>query len=126
MQGQDSYRERKMVPTHACWCYRPCRPYDNRLHLWGGASGHTYALTCQADGITDIDVVVIREGKKRGHAGCLSKEAYGIHLDLSHECPYFHIAVLQFKSFEEPVEPESPHARRLDEERSVRILTKKE
>jgi hypothetical protein len=32
-------------------------------NLWGGASGHTYAFTRQADGTTDIDVVVIREGK---------------------------------------------------------------
>jgi hypothetical protein len=30
-------------------------------NLWGGASGHTF--TRQADGTTDIDVVVIREGK---------------------------------------------------------------
>jgi len=32
-------------------------------NLWGGASGYTYAFTRQADGTTDIDVVVIREGK---------------------------------------------------------------
>ena len=32
-------------------------------NVWGGASGHTYTFTRQRDGTTDIDVVVIREGK---------------------------------------------------------------
>jgi hypothetical protein len=32
-------------------------------NVWGGASGHTYTLTPQEDGTTDIDAVVIREGK---------------------------------------------------------------
>jgi hypothetical protein len=32
-------------------------------NLWGGASGHTYTFTRQPDGTTDIDVVVVREGK---------------------------------------------------------------
>jgi len=32
-------------------------------NLWGGASGHTYIFTRRPDGATDIDVVVIREGK---------------------------------------------------------------
>ena len=32
-------------------------------NLWGGASGHTYTFTRNADGKTDIDVVIIREGK---------------------------------------------------------------
>lgn len=32
-------------------------------NVWGGASGHTYAFTRQPNGTTDIDVVVIREGK---------------------------------------------------------------
>ena len=32
-------------------------------NLWGGASGHTYTFTRQANGKTDIDVVVVREGK---------------------------------------------------------------
>jgi hypothetical protein len=32
-------------------------------NLWGGASGHTYTLTPQPNGTTDIDVVVVREGK---------------------------------------------------------------
>jgi len=32
-------------------------------NLFGGASGHTYTLTPQPDGTTDIDVVLIRQGK---------------------------------------------------------------
>jgi hypothetical protein len=32
-------------------------------NIWGGASSHTYTLTPQPDGSTDIDVVVVREGK---------------------------------------------------------------
>jgi putative IMPACT (imprinted ancient) family translation regulator len=31
--------------------------------VWGGASGHTYTLTRQPDGLTNIDVDVVREGK---------------------------------------------------------------
>lgn len=30
---------------------------------WGGASGHTYTLSAKPDGTTDIDVVVVRDGK---------------------------------------------------------------
>jgi hypothetical protein len=32
-------------------------------NIWGGASGHTYSFTRQPDGKTDIDVVVVRDGK---------------------------------------------------------------
>ena len=32
-------------------------------NIWGGASGHEYSFTRHADGTTDIDVVVVREGK---------------------------------------------------------------
>ncbi|MFD1812489.1 hypothetical protein [Rhodococcus gannanensis] len=32
-------------------------------NLWGGASGHTYTLTQQPGGTTDIDVDVVRDGK---------------------------------------------------------------
>ena len=32
-------------------------------NLWGGHSGHTYTLTPRPDGITDVDAVVVREGK---------------------------------------------------------------
>ncbi|WP_328394182.1 hypothetical protein [Nocardia sp. NBC_00416] len=38
-------------------------------NLWGGSSGHTYTFTVRPDGKTDIDVVVVREGKNlRGRA----------------------------------------------------------
>lgn len=32
-------------------------------NVWGGASGHTYTFTRRPDGMTAIDVVVVREGK---------------------------------------------------------------
>ncbi|MDI2124713.1 hypothetical protein [Yinghuangia seranimata] len=32
-------------------------------NLWGGASGHTYTFTPLPDGSTQLDVVVVREGK---------------------------------------------------------------
>lgn len=32
-------------------------------NTWGGRSGHTYRLTPQPDGTTEIDVVVVRDGK---------------------------------------------------------------
>ena len=32
-------------------------------NIWGGASSHTYTLTPRPDGGTDVDVVVVREGK---------------------------------------------------------------
>ena len=32
-------------------------------NLWGGASGHTYTFARRPDGRTDLDAVVIREGK---------------------------------------------------------------
>jgi hypothetical protein len=32
-------------------------------NVWGGRSGHTYTLTRNADGTTEIDVVVVREPK---------------------------------------------------------------
>jgi hypothetical protein len=32
-------------------------------NVWGGASGYTYTFTPQPNGTTDIDVVVVREGK---------------------------------------------------------------
>ena len=32
-------------------------------NLWGGASGHTYTFTRRPDGTTEIDAVVVREGK---------------------------------------------------------------
>ncbi|GAA2024592.1 hypothetical protein GCM10009839_23030 [Catenulispora yoronensis] len=32
-------------------------------NIWGGASGHTYTFTPLPDGKTQLDVVVVREGK---------------------------------------------------------------
>jgi len=32
-------------------------------NTWGGASGHDYTFTRNADGTTDIDVVVVHDGK---------------------------------------------------------------
>jgi hypothetical protein len=32
-------------------------------NTWGGHSGHTYTFTRQPNGTTDLDVVVVREGK---------------------------------------------------------------
>ena len=32
-------------------------------NVWGGASGHTYTFTRQPDGATEIDVIIVREGK---------------------------------------------------------------
>ena len=32
-------------------------------NTWGGSSGHTYNFTRHPDGTTDIDLVVVREGK---------------------------------------------------------------
>jgi hypothetical protein len=32
-------------------------------NTWGGASGHTYTLTSNPDGTTDIDAVTVRDGK---------------------------------------------------------------
>jgi hypothetical protein len=32
-------------------------------NVWGGASGHTYTFTRRPNGTTDVDVVVVREGR---------------------------------------------------------------
>src|SRR5262249_8983386 len=32
-------------------------------NVWGGGSKHTYTFTRRPDGMTDLDAVVIREGK---------------------------------------------------------------
>src|SRR5215510_4849470 len=32
-------------------------------NVWGGRSGHTYTFTRQPNGTTDVDVVIVREGK---------------------------------------------------------------
>jgi len=32
-------------------------------NVWGGASGYTYTLTRLPDGMTDVDAVIVRQGK---------------------------------------------------------------
>ncbi len=32
-------------------------------NIWGGRSGHTYTLTPRSDGTTEVDAVVVRDGK---------------------------------------------------------------
>ena len=32
-------------------------------NTWGGRSGHVYTLAAQPDGTTEVDVVIVREGK---------------------------------------------------------------
>lgn len=50
-------------------------------NLFGGASGHTYFLTPRPDGKTDIDVVLVRQGKNlrgrmiAGFLGTLGKRS---------------------------------------------------
>ena len=52
-------------------------------NAWGGASGHTYDFTRNADGTTDIDYVVVREGKNlkgrvlSGVLGTIGKRSLG-------------------------------------------------
>ena len=52
-------------------------------NIWGGASGHTYTLRPQPDGTTEVDVVVVREGKNfRGRVlglglGVIGKRYFG-------------------------------------------------
>jgi hypothetical protein len=37
-------------------------------NVWGGRSGHTYTITRNDNGTTDVDAVVVREGKNfKGH-----------------------------------------------------------
>jgi hypothetical protein len=55
------------APGNAC---TTTGPNPNRVvltttdsNVWGGASGHTYTFMRQPNGTTDINVVVVREGK---------------------------------------------------------------
>ena len=56
-------------------------------NTWGGDSGHTYTFTRQPDGTTEVDVVVVREGKNvKGRAvglvlGILGKRLLGGELE---------------------------------------------
>ena len=47
-------------------------------NLWGGRSGHTYTLIRKADGGTELDAVVIRQGKNfKGHTLDLVLSVFG-------------------------------------------------
>src|SRR5207344_1030810 len=56
-------------------------------NTWGGASGHTYTFTRQPNGTTEMDVVVVREGKNfKGHVlgfllGIVGKRVLGKEMD---------------------------------------------
>ena len=39
------------------------RSTSTRRPVWGGGSGHTYTFARRPDGTTDLDAVVVREGK---------------------------------------------------------------
>jgi hypothetical protein len=47
-------------------------------NTWGGRSGHTYAFTRRPDGTTEVDVVVVRDGKNlKGRALALVVRTVG-------------------------------------------------
>jgi hypothetical protein len=47
-------------------------------NVWGRGSGHTYTLTPRPDGTTQVDVVVVREGKNlKGRLIALAARAIG-------------------------------------------------
>jgi hypothetical protein len=52
-------------------------------NVFGGASGYTYTLTPQPDGTTDVDVVIVRQGKNvkgrvlSGVLGTVAKRSLG-------------------------------------------------
>jgi hypothetical protein len=52
-------------------------------NVFGGASGYTYTLTPRCDGTTDVDVVIVREGKNfrgrvlSGLLGTVAKRTLG-------------------------------------------------
>jgi hypothetical protein len=56
-------------------------------NVWGGASGHTYTFTRMPNGTTDVDAVVVREGKNiKGRAlgivlGIVGKRVLGRELE---------------------------------------------
>ena len=56
-------------------------------NLWGGDSGHTYTFTRRPDGTTELDAVVVRDGKNlRGRAlgallGIVGKRVLGRELE---------------------------------------------
>jgi hypothetical protein len=47
-------------------------------NVWGGRSGHTYTLTPRPDGKTDVDALVVREGKNlKGRALAIVLAMFG-------------------------------------------------
>jgi hypothetical protein len=47
-------------------------------NTWGGDSGHTYTFTRQPNGTTEVDVIVVREGKNlKGRALGIVLEIFG-------------------------------------------------
>jgi hypothetical protein len=47
-------------------------------NMWGGKSGHTYTLTSRPDGTTDIDAVIVRDGKNlKGKAFAVVLSLFG-------------------------------------------------
>jgi hypothetical protein len=47
-------------------------------NTWGGSSGHTYTFTRQPNGTTEVDVVVVREGKNiKGRALAIVLPIFG-------------------------------------------------
>jgi len=58
----------------------PCRIVMTTTdsNAWGGASGHAYTLTPNPDGTTDLDAVVVRDGKNlKGHFLSLVFKTFG-------------------------------------------------
>jgi hypothetical protein len=50
-------------------------------NVWGGDSGHTYTFKRRADGATEIDVVIVRDGKNaKGHLLGLVLSLFGKHV----------------------------------------------
>jgi hypothetical protein len=55
----------------------------NDSNMFGGASGYTYTLTRQSNGMTDVDVVIVREGRNfkgrvlAGVLGTVGKRSLG-------------------------------------------------
>ena len=62
---------------------QPRSPHDDRLQRVGGASGYTYTFNRNPKGTTDIDVVIVREGKNlkgrvlSGFLGTIGKRSLG-------------------------------------------------
>ena len=71
--------------------------------MFGGASGYTYTLTRQSNGLTDVDVVIVRDGK--GLRGRVFSPA-------SWWTRWKALVVKAFAASVKAIEPEAAHARR--------------